>query len=92
MSNSKESKDGNQLVGRYANFFQVGHTAFEFVIDFGQLYQGETAEQLHTRIITSPAYAAELCRVLDASVAQYERDFGAISKAVVDLKDDAQRH
>jgi hypothetical protein len=92
MSNTKESKDEHQLVGRYANFFQVGHTAFEFVIDFGQLYQGETAEQLHTRIVTSPAYATELLRLLDESVEQYERDFGPISKAGVELKDDAQRH
>lgn len=82
MSNLKESKGDSHLVGRYANFFQVGHTAFEFVIDFGQLYQGDTAEQLHTRIITSPAYAAELCRLLDAAVQQYERDFGPICKSV----------
>jgi len=92
MSDSKETKDDNHLVGRYANFFRVGHTAFEFVIDFGQLYQGDIEEQVDTRIITSPAYAAELCRVLDASIEQYERDFGPISKAAVDLNDDAQRH
>jgi hypothetical protein len=81
MSDAKENRDEGRLVGRYANFFQVGHTAFEFVIDFGQSYQGGTAEQLHTRIITSPAYAAELLRLLDASVGQYERTFGLIPKS-----------
>jgi hypothetical protein len=81
MSDLKALKTDGQLVGRYANFFQVGHTAFEFVIDFGQLYQGGSAEQLHTRIITSPAYVAELLRLLDDSVGQYEGTFGAIPKA-----------
>jgi len=26
-----------ELEGRYANYFQVGHNAVEFVLDFGQL-------------------------------------------------------
>jgi hypothetical protein len=73
-------KGNGELVGRYANFFRVGHTAFEFVIDFGQLYQGGSSEQLHTRIITSPAYVAELLRLLGASVDEYEETFGIIPK------------
>jgi len=80
MKDAKEPRAHSQLVGRYANFFQVGHTAFEFVIDFGQSYQGGIAEQHHTRIITSPAYAVELLRLLDDSITRYEGTFGAIPK------------
>jgi hypothetical protein len=72
------SKQVDQLEGRYANFFQVGHTAFEFLIDFGQLYPDGKQEQLHTRIVTSPSYAKELLRLIRDSIEQYERTYGQI--------------
>jgi hypothetical protein len=31
--------------GRYANYFQIGHNAFEFIIDFGQGYEGQVFQQ-----------------------------------------------
>jgi hypothetical protein len=35
--------------GRYADFFQVGRNAFEFLLEFGQQDRG-----IHTRIYISP--------------------------------------
>ena len=32
------SKKKQNLQGRYANYFKVGHNAFEFVFDLGQYY------------------------------------------------------
>lgn len=32
-----ESPDRGELEGRYANTFKVGHNAFEFLVDFGQV-------------------------------------------------------
>jgi hypothetical protein len=75
------SKQADQLEGRYANFFQVGHTAFEFLIDFGQLYPDGTQERLHTRIVTSPTYAQELLRLIRDSIEQYEQTYGKIPVA-----------
>ena len=75
------SKQGDQIEGRYANFFQVGHTAFEFLIDFGQSYPDGREEQLHTRIVTSPTYAKELLRLIRDSIEQYERTYGQIPTA-----------
>jgi hypothetical protein len=66
--------------GRYANFFQVGHNAFEFVVDFGQLYTEGGAGQTHTRIILGPHYAKELAETLLAAVAEYEKHFGCIRR------------
>ena len=68
------------LEGRYANNFQVGHNAFEFVLDFGQLYPENTAARFHTRIITGPAYAKVLSETLQGAIEQYERTFGTIPK------------
>ena len=66
--------------GRYANYFMLGHNAFEFVLDFGQLYgDGETAD-MHTRIITGPVYAKALLRLLGDAIAQHEGLFGRIAE------------
>jgi Protein of unknown function (DUF3467) len=64
------------IEGKYANFFQVGYNACEFLLDFGQMYENGTSERFHTRIVTSPSYAKELLKVLSESIAQYEATFG----------------
>ena len=66
------------IEARYANYFQAGQNAIEFIIDFGQLYSDETVPFLHTRIITSPTYAKTLVRLLEDSLAQHEAQFGKL--------------
>ena len=61
--------------GRYANYIKVGYNAFEFVIDFGQLYSGEGEPNMHTRIITGPAYAKNLLALLKDSIDGFEGQF-----------------
>jgi hypothetical protein len=63
-----------------ANYFEVGYNAFEFILDFGQLYSEGEEPQLHTRIITSPAYAKALLETLRESVDQYDRAYGTSLK------------
>jgi Protein of unknown function (DUF3467) len=71
---SEDPPPKTPLEGRYANYFKVGHNAFEFVFEFGQLYQGEEEPQMHTRIVTSPVYARELLRTLQQAMDQYESE------------------
>lgn len=66
------------LEGRYANYFKVGHNAFEFLFDFGQFYPESESAQLHTRIITGPIYAKAMLKTLRESIDRYEQIFGAI--------------
>ncbi len=80
-----ESPDQHGLIrneeveGRYSNYFVVGHNAFEFVVDFGQMYAGSQVS-FHTRIITSPPYAKELLKVLHGAVEEYEKQFGTAER------------
>lgn len=76
----ENSLGSGSLEGRYANYFTVGHNAFEFLLDFGQFYHEDKQAQLHTRIITSPIYAKALFEILRESIEQYEQTFGAIFK------------
>ena len=80
-SNKLEGKTSGaekKIEGRYANFFKVGHNAFEFVLDFGQYYRENEDAELYTRIITSPFYAKSLLKTLNESILRYELNFGAI--------------
>jgi len=73
-------RENNKLEGQYANYFKVGHNAYEFVFDFGQYYPETDQAELYTRIITSPAYAKSLIETLRESIEQYERSNGAIAE------------
>jgi hypothetical protein len=75
---SKASRGGKKLEGRYANYFKVGHNAVEFVLDFGQHYSENDEAELYTRIITGPCYAKKLFETLMASIERYEEAFGVI--------------
>ena len=77
----ENSQEAGALEGRYANYFKVGHNAFEFLLDFGQFYAETKKAQLHTRIITSPIYAKALLEIIRESLDRYEQTFGAIQKA-----------
>ncbi len=76
----KASQGGNKIEGKYANYFKVGHNAFEFVFDFGQHYSENEEAELYTRIITSPCYAKELLETLRESIERYEKSFGTIKE------------
>jgi hypothetical protein len=69
-----------QLEGRYANYFKVGHNAFELIIDCGQYYANDEKPQLHTRIITSPGYGKALLNTLRESLEEYERTNGPVCR------------
>ena len=69
--------------GVYANYFEVGHTAFEIVLDFGQRY-GNVAAPCHTRVVTSPVYAQALLETLRESLEQYMAAFGPLPERTDD--------
>jgi hypothetical protein len=76
----KATRGGKKIEGRYANYFKVGHNAFEFVIDFGQHYAESEEAELYIRIITSPLYAKELLQTLKESIERFEKTFGDIKE------------
>lgn len=64
--------------GRYANCFNAGHNAFEVILEFAQFYEGDVQPRVHTRIVTSPAYAKTFLEVLRESLERYEAVYGSI--------------
>ena len=78
--NHRDREDAGKHDAKYANYFKTGHNVYEFVLDFGQCYSECEEVEPHTRIITTPAYAKALLRVLQDSIDRYERAFGAIKE------------
>ena len=77
---SQGNGNGNghgHLCGQYTNYFNIGHNAFEFLLDFGQLSPECIEAHLHTRIITSPKCAKVLMESLRESIERYENAFEA---------------
>jgi hypothetical protein len=64
--------------GRYANYFEIGHNAFEFLFDFGQCYAEQNEAQFHTRIIMGPAYAGALLDTLQKAIDRYIESYGPL--------------
>ena len=77
-SERRSGQANNPLEGRYANYFKIGYNAFELIIDFGQCYADNEEPQLHTRIITSPAYGKAVLKALRDSLDQFEKIYGPI--------------
>ena len=71
-------RKSEKVEGKYANYFEVGHNAFEFVIDFGQHYAENEEAELCIRIRTSPAYAIAFQKILNESIEQYEKKYEPI--------------
>jgi hypothetical protein len=73
-----EPGNGDPLEGRYANYFEIGHNAFEVLLDFGQLYFEAPEGRMHTRIVTSPVFAKRLAETLQRALSQYEQMYGRV--------------
>jgi hypothetical protein len=83
-SSKKTGKRPKHLEGRYANYFEVGHNAFEFVFDFGQYHPESESARMHTRVVTGPVYAKLLADLLRDSVQRFEEEHGSIQTTDLD--------
>lgn len=68
-------KGGGALEARYANYLQIGYSQEEVVLEFGQAYDESQGDpMIHTRLVTTPAFAREFLRLLKRSVQENERE------------------
>lgn len=62
----------------YANYFEVGYSAFEFLIDAGQIEPQSGTVRLASRIALSPVHAKLLALLLNQSLEQFEESYQPI--------------
>lgn len=75
----REGKAKKIREGKYANYVEVGHNQYEFYVVFGQFDPESEKVQMHTRIVTGPAFAKMMGQRLNSSVETFEREHGPIS-------------
>lgn len=68
----------------YANYCEVGHNAFEFLLDFGQFRPETTTVHVHSRIVSGPVQAKLFARLLSDAVTSFEATHGAIPELADD--------
>jgi hypothetical protein len=78
-STARESLSDEPPEARYANYFHVGHNAFEVILEFAQHYEGSIQPRMHTRIVAAPTYAKALLGLLRTAIEEYEQTFGPIA-------------
>jgi len=78
MRHEREVPSSEPSTARYANYFEIGYNAFEFVVDFGQFHEGASRAICHTRIVLNPLQALNLLHLLRESLERYEGAFGEI--------------
>lgn len=67
-----------RLEGQYANHLEIGHNAFEFLLDFYQCFDENEEAELCARIITNPADAKAMLTTLQEAIELFEHSFGTI--------------
>jgi hypothetical protein len=63
----------------YSNIVRIGHTPYEFMMDFGQFQPEGKRAFMDVRIVTSPQHAKALLRALKENIANYEEKYGVIN-------------
>jgi hypothetical protein len=75
-----EGDDAQEAIRElYSNYFRVGFNSVEFLVEFGRQFEG-IDERFYLRVITGPAHAKALLRLLEGSVSGYEERFGPIAE------------
>lgn len=66
------------LLAGYANYFEVGHNAFEFLIDFGQIDPRSGDVNISSRLALGPTHAKLFARLLQGAIEKFEDEYGLI--------------
>jgi len=73
-----ESEESQVVTASYANYFEVAHNLFEFLIDIGQIDPCTGQFNIGNRVAVGPTHAKLLARLLDRAVTQYESQYEQI--------------
>lgn len=79
---TKPEKDNNNKQGRirtvYSNIVRIGHSPYEFMLDFGQFQPEGKRAFMDVRVITSPQHAKAILKALEENITRYEKKYGKI--------------
>ena len=63
----------------YSNIVRIGHSPYEFMLDFGQFQPEGKRAFTDVRIITSPQHAKAIFKALGDNISRYEERYGKVT-------------
>lgn len=82
----KENKQG-RIRTVYSNIVRIGHSPYEFMLDFGQFQPEGKKAFMDVRIIVSPQHAKAILKALGENVAGFEEKHGKIGVSPDDAEE-----
>jgi hypothetical protein len=74
----QKGKKHERIRTLYSNIVRIGHSPYEFMLDFGQFQPEGKRAFMDVRIITSPPHAKAMLKALKDNIAKYEDKHGKI--------------
>jgi hypothetical protein len=78
MTEPEKGKQHERIRTVYSNIVRIGHSPYEFMLDFGQFQPEGKKAFMDVRIITSPPHAKAILKALQDNIARYEERYGKI--------------
>jgi hypothetical protein len=92
MSEPEKDKQKGNKQGRirtvYSNIVRIGHSPYEFMLDFGQFQPEGKKAYMDVRIIVSPQHAKAILNALKENIAGFEEKHGRIGVKPDDAEKD----
>jgi hypothetical protein len=79
MAEPEKDKQHERIRTVYSNIVRIGHSPYEFMLDFGQFQPEGKKAFMDVRIISSPQHAKAILKALKDNIARYEERYGKIS-------------
>lgn len=78
---NEEQKDNQpeRIRTIYSNIVRIGHSPYEFMLDFGQFQPEGKRAFMDVRIVTSPQHAKAILKALKDNIDIYEERYGKIN-------------
>jgi uncharacterized protein DUF3467 len=85
-----EKKDNKQKRIRtvYSNIVRIGHSPYEFMLDFGQFQPEGKRAFMDVRIIVSPQHAKAILKALNENIGGFEEKHGKIGASPSDAPEE----
>lgn len=79
MDEQQKENQQDRIRTIYSNIVRIGHSPYEFMLDFGQFQPEGKKAFMDVRIITSPQHAKAILKALKDNIDIYEEQYGRIN-------------
>jgi hypothetical protein len=79
MEEQKKDSQTERIRTIYSNIVRIGHSPYEFMLDFGQFQPEGKRAFMDIRVVTSPQHVKAILRALRDNIATYEEKYGSIN-------------